>query len=83
MTGRLDAFTAAFDVNPPFYSTDLVGSGIATIQFSTLDRFFWAENITYDFSSSAPAATPEPASMLLLGTGLVGAWQSRRLRRAR
>ena len=83
MTGRLDAYTSPFDVNSPFYSTDLVGSGVATIQFSTLDRFFWAEHVTYDFSSSAPAATPEPASLLLLGTGLAAAWQARRRRRVR
>ena len=83
MTGSLAAFTAAFDPNPPFFTTDLVGRGTATIMFTPPiaggGGLFEAERITYDFSS-APSATPEPASLLLFGSGALLFWRRRAAR---
>ena len=81
MTGSLAAFTAANDPNPPFYSTDLVGSGLATIAFTgPAGGLYNAQSITYDFTSPGPSPTPEPASIVLLGSGAALLWRKRRSR---
>ena len=80
MTGSLAAFTSLSDPNPPFYMTDLVGSGTATISFVAVPGgFFDARNITYDFAAGA-SPTPEPGSLLLLGSAAALLW--RRARRS-
>lgn len=79
----------ATQITPPttFVDTDLVGQGTATLSFISLvgengPRIQQLNSITYTF---APAATvPEPASLLLLASGLTGALaEARRRRRAR
>jgi hypothetical protein len=71
MTGNLTDFTSPMRQNPVF-TTALAGSGTATAQFSfegehpgTTDLFD-VRSVTFAFES--PAATPEPASILLFGT---------------
>jgi hypothetical protein len=72
------------DINPPFFTVDIVGSGTLTLnlQVFTLqngNRIFQFQNVTYNFQ--APEPTPEPMSILLLGGGLVGL--AAKLRRSR
>ena len=66
------------------FSSTMRGEGIATLQLSSsLDasgnRIYSVRNISYNFSS--PTATPEPATLLLMGTGLAGVAAKLRRRR--
>jgi hypothetical protein len=74
-TGMFSYFTSPGD----FGQLDLFGSGTATATFRPYpccsDLFPGAlalESIRYDFSATDVAPTPEPASVILLGSGLVG-----------
>jgi hypothetical protein len=70
----------------PLFIATFTGRGIATAHFrgpfaDPNGSLFFADRITYDFAPDAPVPTPEPGSLLLVGTGAAGLLARRRVRR--
>jgi len=78
MTGWIIGYADASLTGAPLFSANLSGRGVARLGFF---NYPGGSGVTVDgpaFEFTSPAATPEPASVLLLGSG--GAWLASRRR---
>jgi len=73
-TGNVTGFAIAdVDARTPLFNVDLVGQGTAFIDFeSGLQDGVFQEPVVRYFFAAPPAATPEPMTLGLLASGLVG-----------
>jgi hypothetical protein len=71
----LQGFLDEFLQGTPVFSVALAGQGVATATYTEGPQgLFNYSNVTYAFQSSTQPV-PEPTSVLLLATGLVGIWR--------
>jgi hypothetical protein len=77
-TGTLAGFADPGLTGTPLFSTNLSGGGLAAVAFSNFPAAAGIRVAQLDYELQSAAVTPEPGSLLLLGSG--AAWMGARWR---
>jgi hypothetical protein len=75
LTGRLAGYASADRTGTPVFDLTLIGSGTATLRMGLENGRYDFSSLDYDFDA---APVPEPATLLLVGTGAALLWRRRR-----